>query len=603
MSGAIAETLRGGGEPGAALDLAGAEWAELEAALVREEGDIAAALAAAADSPVQPTGSAVAAAESLTVAVLGPDGAVEAADPQFRTWFGDFADSAAFRRLLARARTEGPTIGLLETLDGGVVPAWAGGEAAAGRWPLPETLRRRLAMSGRTAVVVFAPSRSSALAARAAAALDLSPAEARLAEAMLLSPSLEIAAARAGVGRETARDALKRLTVKTGARSSADLVGRLLDVVVSPQPAAPLDEATLAAVFGLSPAEARIAIRIAAGATAREVGEALGLKPETVRGYAKSVLAKTGAVRAKDLARLLVEARELTSLAAVAEPVFEPPPSGRLRIVPSDDGARRIAFIDYGPSSGDAVFVFHGYAAGRTLPQLFVRRLQSAGLRPIVPQRPGFGLTDPAPGYLDAAADDLGTLVRRLKLRRPRVLARDGGVATALALAARHPGLVADYVLLNPQTPASHARTHGGVTGVVMRRLLGNPRLVRGFAEAMRRHATASVIERNLRQTCSSAADRAVLEDRAVVDGLVRDIQALSARSVEGFATEHALFAEGWSPASVSHGCWTVVRSGDLAPEPDAPWAGLPSLRFVTLERAGLLPQFTHPAELTSLVA
>ncbi|MDZ4055037.1 MAG: hypothetical protein U1E24_17480, partial [Phenylobacterium sp.] len=51
---------------------------------------------------------------------------------------------------------------------------------------------------------------------------------------------------------------------------------------------------------------------------------------------------------------------------------------GRLRVVNSLDGARRIALIDYGPYDGQPLLVFHGAAAGRRLPEVFRERLVAA---------------------------------------------------------------------------------------------------------------------------------------------------------------------------------------------------------------------------------
>lgn len=151
-----------------------------------------------------------------------------------------------------------------------------------------------------------------------------------------------------------------------------------------------------------------MALELAAGATQREAAEALGLQPETVRTYAKAVLAKTGVARAKDLARLVAETRALSGLVAVAEPVFTSGgPPARLRLMPRPDG-RRLAFLDYGPASARPAIIFHGFVAGRSLPPRLAAALHARGLRPIVPQRPGFGLTGPAAGdYLATAAADL----------------------------------------------------------------------------------------------------------------------------------------------------------------------------------------------------
>lgn len=63
--------------------------------------------------------------------------------------------------------------------------------------------------------------------------------------------------------------------------------------------------ALLQALFDLSPVEADLAARIAAGQTSLEVARQFGKSIETVRNQLKSVLAKTGCSRQADLSRLL----------------------------------------------------------------------------------------------------------------------------------------------------------------------------------------------------------------------------------------------------------------------------------------------------------
>jgi DNA-binding CsgD family transcriptional regulator len=331
-------------------------------------------------------------------------------------------------------------VSLVEGAAGAAFTAWIGDAAAAARWPLePEAAAALAAGPERLVVVVSAPSRSSELARRAARALDLTALEARLAEALLFAPNLDVAAADVGVGRETARDALRRINAKAGVRRMPELIARLIGVMClaggpNGDGAAGDDDAIAAHAFALTPAEARCAVLVARGATAPEAAETLGVSRQTVKSHIKSVLGKTGAKGAKDLARLLVEARELVAMADASEAVFgEAEGGGRLRVVTSLDGARRIALLDYGPYDAAPLLVFHGAAAGRRLPEAFRAALAAAGLRAVVIQRPGFGLTDPAGAdYVAAGAADIAAVIERLRLKSAHMLARDTGIPVAL---------------------------------------------------------------------------------------------------------------------------------------------------------------------------
>ncbi len=65
------------------------------------------------------------------------------------------------------------------------------------------------------------------------------------------------------------------------------------------------DAALLADLFGLTPAECRVALRTAAGASAEALAEELGLSPHTVRNHLKSVMRKTSTSKQGETVALL----------------------------------------------------------------------------------------------------------------------------------------------------------------------------------------------------------------------------------------------------------------------------------------------------------
>jgi pimeloyl-ACP methyl ester carboxylesterase/DNA-binding CsgD family transcriptional regulator len=545
--------------------------------------------------------------EAIAMAVLGGHNQAIHADPLFAEWFPDPGALPDLRRIASKARAAGSALGLLETHDGAPVAAWVACGPIAGKWARSDAARGALGATNAVLVLVFAPSRSGDLAARAADAFGLTPLESRLAEAFLFAPTLEIAAAQTGIGRATARDALTRIMARTGARRSADIVGRMSGLMSAvhdePEPSAHL----LAEAFGLTPAEAGVALRLAAGDTQREGAAALGLQPETVRSYAKAVLAKTGVERAKDLTRLAAETRALSSLVAVAEPVFvSGAQPARLRLMPRPQD-RRLAFLDYGPRSGRPAIIFHGFVAGRSLPPRLASALHAAGLRPIVPQRPGFGLTSPAASdYLTEAAEDLEALVAALGSPRIALFARDGGTAAALGFAAAHPDRISHAVLLNPRSPSGLSPLHrGGPVAQMTRLVLERPQVIEGLADLIRRRTRSDYLAVALRQTLSAIPeDRATLEDPAVRAQLIRDIQAQFAHTSAGYAAEQALYAKGWRVPRVRGGPWAIVHAGALGPEPSREaWLSLPDVTFHVFRGAGVLTQFTHAEALARLIA
>ena len=604
----LSEALRGRLADGRPAEAVMEHFQALEASAVREPEALAAVLEEAARLDLSEALFTLIPGRALGVAVIGSSGQLLWADASFRAWFGDEADDAAARRLLRLAARAGQASGLLEAVDGAVIAGCAATAHMALRWPLPAEARDLLAAAPRRmALLGFAPSRISDLAARAAEAFGLTPLESRLAEALLDAPGLEAAADRVGVGRETARDAIRNAQRKTGARRSSDLVRLMLDLMCGDQPE-PADLAEVfVTTFGATPAEARAAAHFARGMTARETAVAMGTAESTVRGQLKSVYAKAGVGKAKDFVRLAAEAGVLVSMSRTAETVAEVEDlAGRLRLAPRPDG-RRVAFWDYGPRTGKPVLVTHGTITGRTLPPAFVAALHRRGFRPIVPQRPGFGLTDLATGdYLETAADDMAAILDTLRLRSVFLLTRDDGVAASLAFAARHSGRVRAGMLVHPRWPGLTVRSPETVMGSVSRAFVARPELVASFSEMMRRQTRTDLMAGIVKRLSQNIpADRAVCERPGVLASMVRDIQAMAARTSHGFAQEQSLYARGWHPPALEPGApWLLAECGASAmPGVEAAFHGVPGARFTVIPEAGLLVYHSHPEAVVELFA
>lgn len=583
-------------------------WPSLEAAALHEPERLAAVLSEVVASSAGDAIASLAPASGLVSAVVSIDGQVLYTDKGFRDWFGLPGDSPAFRRLIRLAGKDGRASGLVEARDGDAIACCAGLREESGGWPMPDACRAMLEDGARRIVLLgFSPSRSSELTQRAAEAWGLTPLEARLAEALLDSPNLEAAAAQIGVGRETAREALKKAMRKAGAKRSPELVRKMMDLICGDHPPAPDVEATLAVSFGATPAEARAAAAFARGQTAKEVALALGVKEATVRGQLKAVFAKTGVNKAKDLVRLAVEASSLAVMTSNAESVVaEHDPGGRLRMLMAH-GDRRVAFTDYGPRSGQPLFVLHGQVTGRTLPRAFVSALQARGLRPIVPQRPGFGLTDPAIGdVLETGASDMAAILDTLKIQRVILLARDSSVAACLTFAARYPTRVLRGIVCNGKWPAHERLASSGMMNAVFRAFLANPDLIGVFAEMMRRQTRSDFVRANMRNSLrDTKADAEALEAPGVLDYMVREAQAMSARSSRGFVDEHAAYARGWRvPPGIGGERWLFVDGDNpLLDGANRVFAAVPNARFTRLKDAGLMLYITHTQAVADLVA
>jgi pimeloyl-ACP methyl ester carboxylesterase len=116
---------------------------------------------------------------------------------------------------------------------------------------------------------------------------------------------------------------------------------------------------------------------------------------------------------------------------------------------------RQLGFAEYGKPDGIPLMLFHGTPGSRLLPQLEQAEwVQQQGFRVVTPERPGYGLSDPAPGRTIASwADDIEQLADQLGLKEFHVAGGSGGGPFALACALRLPARVRSATLFCSGSP------------------------------------------------------------------------------------------------------------------------------------------------------
>lgn len=214
-----------------------------------------------------------------------------------------------------------------------------------------------------------------------------------------------------------------------------------------------LDGELLRLQHGLTEAEVRVAQGIAAGLSPEAVATEHGTSLNTVKTQLKAVMAKTGTQRQSELA-----ARLLMGPAA-------------FRRAPDTAGAaaagmaqrvvirgRRLAYASYGAVRGPAVFFMHSWAGGRLqLPPAALIGPDSAasyGLRIIAVDRPGCGLSAPAPDCDPREwALCVAELADKLGIARFAVLGYSLGAIHAIACAHALPERVERLFLVSPVAP------------------------------------------------------------------------------------------------------------------------------------------------------
>ena len=538
---------------------------------------------------------------SFLMAVVTEDGRVRWSDADFAEVVGDPRSSADCRRLIDRSRRAGRATGLVATASRGPLVVQARGGTGKANWPLPPEGLAAMG-PGSVLLVAFAPSRSDNLARVNADALGLAPRETDLAAALLEAPSLQLAAARVGMSRETAKDTLGRACRRVGARNASDLVSRLLDVACG---ASAFDAAAIGGPLGLTPAETRVAGASARGDTVAETARLLDLAEATVKTHRKAIYAKTGVSHDRDLRRLLAETSRALELEAIDEIVRDDRGVGeRLRLI-GRPGGRRIAYIDYGPSSGRPLFVTHGHSDWRRLPPPFRARLHRDGWRPIVVQRPGFGLTDPATeDYLLDGADDMAAVLDAVGADRAAVFSRGPSFPTVLAFAERHAHRFERGVVANPHPTREHAPEGGGLLFRMARLLVQRRGMIAVMIGLALRHSTTRSLRALIERLYDDLEDSLPPDRPDIVAHLVGDVQALYARGTRGVVDELSLYARGWTtPRDLAVGPWRVAVSRDSWSRAEAEsCVGLPGYERREIEGVVVLRAYTDPDMLADLL-
>ncbi|XOV87813.1 MAG: alpha/beta fold hydrolase [Pseudomonadota bacterium] len=241
--------------------------------------------------------------------------------------------------------------------------------------------------------------------------------------------------------------------------------------------------AVVQSTFGLSAAEARVAITLATGKSVNDIAALLCVSRNTVRTHLAAAFSKTDTHGQPELvARVLqcvfglgrVEA--LPGVAAI-HPLAAAPPQFL------DVGAgRKLAWREYGDPNGWPVLVTHGFGDCGLQREAESRIAARYGIRLICPDRPGIGRSDPASGSsLQDYGVDLGQLVATLALPKLDVMGLSFGALDAVLTATQLGHKCNRLLLVSPVLPRSDAAGAGRGFAVLMQILWRSDLLVDAY--------------------------------------------------------------------------------------------------------------------------
>lgn len=216
---------------------------------------------------------------------------------------------------------------------------------------------------------------------------------------------------------------------------------------------------------------------------------------------------------------------------------------------------RRLAFTDSGESGGLPLFYFHGVPSSRIEPlALGLPAVASrAGIRLIVPDRPGIGLSDPLAGrQLGDWPADILALANHLRIGQFAVVGCSGGGPYALACAERIPERLLVVAVISGTAPFDVPGLTEGIAPDNLRFLrlsIERPRLHALVAAALGLYARAA--PRRFLSIAASAlppADIEAMADPLLGAAFARAVAEGARQALRGGATrDTALMVSPWA--------------------------------------------------------
>jgi pimeloyl-ACP methyl ester carboxylesterase/DNA-binding CsgD family transcriptional regulator len=221
-------------------------------------------------------------------------------------------------------------------------------------------------------------------------------------------------------------------------------------------------ETTVQEAFGLTVAEVEIVRGIALGLPVKDIAEARGRSPETVRTQLRSILSKTETHSQSELVRVVLGLMDVAQVPAAAE--LDQPASASLtklavQRLRTAEG-RRLDWVEFGDPKGRALLYMHLDFGLARWPAAAERAARQQGIRVIVPHRAGYGGSDlhgKDVDHIEGVTRDYLAVLDHLGINRCAVLCLGADFRFACALSLARPGLVSGILGCAAQLPLRNA--------------------------------------------------------------------------------------------------------------------------------------------------
>lgn len=263
---------------------------------------------------------------------------------------------------------------------------------------------------------------------------------------------------------------------------------------------------------------------------------------------------------------------------------------------------RRMAYVEHGDPRGLPVLFCHGTPGSRVqLPELLAQIALALNLRIIVPDRPGYGLSDPKPGrkFTDWP-QDAAALMQALDIEKFWMLGFSMGAPYALACAHALPHRVVGVVLAGGLAPnifdATVAATLSQTGNALFVLARDNPS---GFTPTLQSMAPDADSLLAALAANVSAPDQALLAQPQVAAAYLQDTIETLRQGYDAFSTDYILAVQPWGfeleaieqPVHIWHGQQDINAPPAMA-EHFA--AKLPNSQLHWIPGAGHLALISH---------
>ena len=306
---------------------------------------------------------------------------------------------------------------------------------------------------------------------------------------------------------------------------------------------------TLTELFDLTESENQVLIHLCAGLTRKEIAERLSCGAETIKTHMKNIFQK-----------LSVSSQESGLEKVYKSPaILNRPEEGRIaeygntdpnaRIVELEDG-RKLSYAVYGPENGVPVIFCHNFMGSRLQVHPDLGILDRHGIREIIPDRPGFGLSDYYKGRkLEHWPKDVAALLKQEGFDTCRVIADNDSTCYGMALAYYLPNTVEKLTLTSPLPMLTRARDllryrNGPAFGLLA---VGrsSPTLINAILHSLFKKPTEDLLyESTYHKLCP--ADQDLFNDPFFFDFLVRSLNASRQQKPRSWASDNYIIANKW---------------------------------------------------------